>query len=163
MFVYVVWQINCQSLWVRNLTSVRCLTMKATIRRLKYARSPQYEVWKLMFKVHNRKSDVRSLTKSEVWCPTSLRKLSELCPKSELLRMSVQNWSPKTKVWSPKCAQSPKSESETEVQSLTPKIRSLKSEVESLSEVRAKFFAIIITLSYNTGIIYCVFVDQLWQ
>ena len=53
------------------------------------------------------------------------------------------------------------SKSETEVQSLTPKIRSLKFEVESLSEVRSKFFAIIITLSYNTGIIYCVFVDQL--
>ena len=46
------------------------------------------------------------------------------------------------------------SKSETEVQSLTPKI--WKSEVESISE---KFFAIIIILSYNTSIIYCVFVE----
>ena len=66
MFVFVVWQINCPSLWVRSLTSVRCLTMKATIRCLNYVRSPQSKVWKLMSKVHNRKSDVRSLTKFEV-------------------------------------------------------------------------------------------------
>ena len=105
MFVFAVWQINRRSLWVRSLTSVRCLTMKATIRRLKYVRSPQSEVWKLMCKVNNRKSDVRSLTKSEVWCPTSVRKLSEICPKSEVLRMSVQNLEfkvcpkSKTRVW----------------------------------------------------------------
>ena len=88
MFVFDVWQINCLSLWVWSLTSVRCLTMKATIRRLKYVRSPQSEVWKVMSKVHNLKSDVRSLTKSEVWWQTSVRKL---CPKSEVLHMSVQN------------------------------------------------------------------------
>ena len=168
MFVFVVWQINCPSLWVRSLTSVRCLTTKATTRRLKYVRSTQSEVWKLMSQVHNRKSDVRSLTKSEAWCPTSMRKLSELCPKSEpgvqKRRSEVQSMS---KVQNPSLK--PKSEvcqlskSETEVQSLTPKIWSWKSEVESLSEVRSKFFAIIITLSYITGIIYCVFVDQLWQ
>ena len=80
MFVLVMWQIICPSLRV-----------KATIRRLKYVRSPQSEVWKLMSKVHNWKSDVQSLTKSKVWCPTSVRKLSESCPKSEVLRMSVQN------------------------------------------------------------------------
>ena len=128
-----------------------------------------------MLEVHN--------TKSENWCLKStigslmyevrrnlkfdVRRLSENCLNYvQSLNYYVclfKTWSPKTKVWSPKYAQSPKSESETEVQSLTPKIRSLKSEVESLSEVRAKFFAIIITLSYNTGIIYCVFVDQLWQ
>ena len=103
MFVFVVWQINCPSLWVRSLTYVRCLTTKATIRRLKYVRSPQSVVWKLMSQVHNRESDVRSLTKSEVWCPTYVRKLYELCPKSEVLRMSVQkleskNQSQKSKV-----------------------------------------------------------------
>ena len=78
-------------LWVQSLTSVGCLTMKATIRRLKYVRSPQFEVWKLMSQVHNPKSDVRSLSKYEVWCLMSVRKLSELCPKSEVLCMSVQN------------------------------------------------------------------------
>ena len=168
MFVFVVWQINCSSLRVRSLTSVRCLTIKATIRRLKYVRSPQSEVWKLKSKVHNRKSDARSLTKSEVWCPTSVRKMSELCPKSEVPQMSVQNLESKNQSLKSKVC--PKSESETkvwsqlskfenEVQSLTPKIWSWKSEVENLSEVRS----IIITFSYNTGIIYCVFVDQLWQ
>ena len=169
MFVFVVWEINRLSLWVPSLTSVWCLTMKATIRRLKYVRSPQSEVWKLVSKVHNWTSDVRSLTKSEVWCPKSVQKLSELCPKSEVLRMFVQNLESKKQILKSKVC--PKSESEicqlskseTEVQSLTPKIWSWKSEVESLSEVRSKFFAIIITLSYDTGIIYCVLVDQLWQ
>ena len=115
-----------------SVTSVRCLTMKATIRRLKYVRSLQSEVWKLMSKVHNRKSDVRSLTKSEVWCPMSVRKLSELCPKSEVLPMSVQNLDSKNQSLKSKVC--PKSESEvcqlskseTEVQSLTAKIQSLK-------------------------------------
>ena len=56
----------------------------------------------------------------------------------------------------------------SKVQNLKPKsevcrLSKSETEVESLSEVRSKFFAIIITLSYNTGTIYCVFVDQLWQ
>ena len=130
MGFFVVWQINRPSLWVRSMTSVRYLTMKATIR-LKYVRSPQFEVWQLMAKVHNRKSDVRSLIKSEVWCPTSVQKLSELCPKSEVLRMSVQNLESKN--------QSMKSEIRFWIQSLksisclslkpslTPKIWSWKS------------------------------------
>ena len=63
MFVFVVWQINCPSLWVRSLTSVRCLTMKATIRRLKYVRSPQSEVWKHYWCL---KSTIGSLM-YEVW------------------------------------------------------------------------------------------------
>ena len=115
MFVFVVWQINCPSLWVRSLTTVRCLTIKATIWRLKYVQSLQSEVWKLMSKVHNRKSDVRSLTKSEVWCQTSVRKLSELCPKSEVLRMSVKNLESKNQsIKSKVCAKS-----ETKVWSLS--------------------------------------------
>ena len=83
---------------VRSLTSVWCLKMKATIRRLKYVRSPQSEVWKLMSKVHNQKSDVRGLTKSEVWCLTSVRKLSELCPSLKYYVCLFKTWSPKTKV-----------------------------------------------------------------
>ena len=103
-----------------------------------------------------------------------VRKLSELCPKSEVLRMSVQNLEsknqslkskvcPKSKirVWNQSLKSVSCSSLKTEVQSLPPKI--WKSEVENLSEVRSKFFAIIITLAYNTGIIYCVFVDQLRQ
>ena len=133
-----------------------------------YVRSSQSEVWKLMSKVHNGKSDVRSLTKSKVWCPITVWIMSKVwstmyvCskpgvqkPKSEVQSMSkVQNPSLK-----PKSEVSQLSKSETEVQSLTPKICSWKSKVESLSEVHSKFFAIIITLSNNTGIIYCVFVD----
>ena len=133
-----------------NLTSAVC--PKSTIRSLKTdVWGPQSEVW-------------WSLTKSEVWCPMSVRKLSELCPKSEVLesmyvclKPGVQK-KPKSEVQN--ASLKPKSEvrqlSETEVQSLMPEIWSWKSEVESLSEVRSKFFAIIITLSYNTGIIYCV-------
>ena len=92
--------------------------------------SPMYEVW-------------RNLT-FDVW------KLSELCPKSEVQTMS------KIRVWnqSLKSVSCMLSKSETEVQNLTPKI--WKSEVKSIAE---KFFAIIIILSYNTSIIYCVFVD----
>ena len=169
MFVFVVWQINCPSLWFRSSTSVRCLTMKATIRRLKYVRSPRSEVWKLVSKVHNRKSDVRSLTEN---CLNDVQTLKYyVC--------LFKTWSPKTKVLSPKYVQSPKSESETKVWSLSVvyvwnrspesnaqnskfEVKSLKSEVGSLSEVRSKFFAIMITLSsYNTGIIYYVFVDQI--
>ena len=87
MFVFVVWQINCPGLWVWNLTYVQCLTMKATIRRLKYVRSQQSEVWKLMSKVHNR-----SLMYG-VWrnLKFDVRRLPENCPKSEVPRMSVQN------------------------------------------------------------------------
>ena len=119
MFVFVLWQINCPSLLVRNLTSVGRLTMKATIRRLKYVRSPQSEVWKLKSKVHNRKSDVRSLTKLKF----DVRRLSENCLNYvQCLKYYVclfKTWSPKTKVWSPKYVQSPKSESETKVWSLS--------------------------------------------
>ena len=132
MFVFVVWQINCPSLWVRSLISLRSLTMRAKIRRLEYVQSPQSEVWKLISNVRNPKSDVRSLTKSEVWCPTSVPKLSELCPKSEVLRISVQNLESETKVWSPKSESKTSLKSETEVQSLTPKIRSLKLKVWNL-------------------------------
>ena len=128
--------------------AVRCLTMKATIRRLKYVRSPQSEVWKLMSKVHNLKSDVRSLTKS-VWFMSKVWSAMYVCskpevqkPKSEVQSMSkVQNPSLK-----PKSEVCQLSKSESEVQSLTNKIWSWKSEVESLSEVLSKFFAIIITV-----------------
>ena len=44
MFVFVVWQINCPSLWVRSLTSVRCLTI---------------HIWSMSV-IHN--------LKSENWC-----------------------------------------------------------------------------------------------
>ena len=127
MFVFV-WQINCLSLWVRSLTSVRCLTMKAAIRRLKYVRSPQSEVWKLMSKVHNRESNVRSLK-------LDVRGLSENCLNYvQSLKYYVRlfkTWSPKTKVWSPKYVQSLKS-----VSCLSLKLKSnaqnLMFEVESL-------------------------------
>ena len=87
------------------------------------------------------KSTIRSLKtcvlspQSEIGrCPTSVRKLSELCPKSEVLHVcskpGVQK--PKSDVQSMSKVQNPslkpKSEvcqlfkSETEVQSLTPKI-----------------------------------------
>ena len=104
---------------------------------------------------------------SKVWSTTYVCSKSGVQkPKSEVQSTGmskVQN--PSLKLNSEVCQLS---KSETEVQSLTHKIlkfevESLKSEVESLSEVRSKFFAIIITLSYNTSIIYCVFVDQLWQ
>ena len=81
--------------------------------------------------------------------------------KSEVQTMSkVQNPSLKPKSESVNCLS-------LKPKSITPKIWSLELKVwnlkSSLSEVRSKFFAIIITLSYNTGtcIIYCVFVDQL--
>ena len=106
-----------------------------------------------MSEVHNTKSENWCLKSTigsqmyEVWrnLKFDVRKLSKLCPKSEVKSMS------KIRVWN----QSLKSvgcmsKSETEVQCLTLKIWSWKSEVESLSEVRSKFFAIII---------YCVFVD----
>ena len=114
MFVFVVWQINCLSLWAQSLTSVRYVWQW---RLQSNVWSPQSEVWKLMSKVHNRKSDVRGLTRSEVWCPTSVRKLSELCPKSEVLRMSVQNLESKNQ--SRKSKVCPKSESETKLWSLS--------------------------------------------
>ena len=135
MFVFVVWQINCPSLWVRRLTSVRCLTMKITIRRLKYVRSKStIRSLKLMSKVHNRKSDVRSRTKSEVWCPTSVRKLSEVwsttyvCSKPGVQKPNskVKSMS-KIRVWN----QSLKSVSclslKPKSRVYTAKIRSLKS------------------------------------
>ena len=81
---------------------------------------------------------------SKVWSTTYVcLKPGVQKPKSEVQSMSkVQNPSLK-----PKSEFCELSKSETEVQSPTPKIRSWKSEVESLSEVRSKFFAIIITLS----------------
>ena len=112
---------------------------------------PKSTIRKLMSKVHNRESDVRSLTKSELF------------PKSEVLCMSVENLVSKNQSLKSKVGLCPKSKirdwnqnlKSVSCLSLKPKsrVRSWKSEVESLSEVRSKFFAIIITLSYNTGII----------
>ena len=117
MFVFVVWQINSPRLWVRSLTSVRCLTMTATIRRLKYVRSPQSEVWKLMSKVHNLMYEVWRNLKFDV------RRLPENCLNYvQSLKYYVclfKTWSPKTEIWSPKYFQSPKSESETKSWSLS--------------------------------------------
>ena len=48
--------------------------MKAKIRRPKYVRSPQSEVWKLMSKFH-----------TEVWCTMSdeiWSLMSDVCPKT---------------------------------------------------------------------------------
>ena len=122
--------------------------------------------------IRSLKTDVQS-PQSKVWCTKSdeiWSLMSDVCPKTVWIMSKI--WSP-TYVCSKPGVQNPylkpKSEvcqlskSETEVQRLTPKIWSWKSEVESLSEVRSKFFSIIITLSYNTDIIYCVFVDKLWQ
>ena len=101
--------------------------------------NPKSENWSL--KVHNRKSDVRSQTKSEVWCPTSVRKLSELCPRLKYYVCLFKTWSPKTKVWSPKYVQNPslkpksevyqlsKSETESNAQNLKLEVESLKSKV----------------------------------
>ena len=108
MFVFVVWQINRPSRWVGSLTSVRCLTMKATIRRLKYVRSPQFEVWKLMSKVHNWKS----------WCTKSdeiLSLMSDVCPKTVWIM---------SKVWS------------TTYVCSKPEVQKTKSEVQSMSKIR---------------------------
>ena len=101
-----------------------------------------------MSEVHNTKSENWCLKSTigslmyEVWPNLKFdgRKLSELCPKSEVQSMS------KIRVWnqSLKSVSCMLSKSETEVQSLTPKILSWKSEVESLSEVRSKFFAIVL-------------------
>ena len=151
MFVFVVWQINRPSLWVRSLTSVRCLTMKATIRCLKYVQSPQSENWCLKSTIRSLMYEVWRNLKFDVW------RLSENCFN---YGQSLKYYVCLFKTWSPKYVQSPKSESETKVWSLSVVW------VESLSEVRSKFFAIIITLSYNRAYryyIYCVFVDQLWQ
>ena len=63
--------------------------------------------------------------------------------KNQSLKSKVQNQCLK-----PKSEVCQLSKSETEVESLK-------------SKVRSKFFAIIITLSYNTSIIYSVSVDQL--
>ena len=115
--------------------------------------NPESENWCLKSKT---KSDVRSLMKSKVWCPTSVRKLSELCLNSEVLRMSVQNLKSKNqslkskvcpmskiRVWN----QSPKSASclclslkpvQSNTQNYKSEVESLKSEVESVSEVRSK-------------------------
>ena len=131
MFGFVVWQIHfseslSQKFGVRGLTSVRSLTMKAKIQRLKYIRSPQSKVWKLMSKVHNRKFDVRSRTKSEVWWPTSVRSLKTVWIMS--------------KVWSTMyvCSKSGVRKPKSEVQSLSevqnPSLKP-KSEVCQLSEV----------------------------
>ena len=108
-----------------------------------------------MSEVHNTKSENWCLKSTigsqmyEVWrnLKFDVRKLSELCLKSEVQSMS------KIRVWnqSLKSVSCMLSKSETEVQSLKPNIWK--------SEVCSKFFAIIITLSYNTSIIYCVFVD----
>ena len=112
-----------------------------------------------MSEVHNTKSENWCLKSKigslmyEVWrnLKFDVRKLSELCPKSEVQSMSkIRVWNQSLKSVS---CRPMLSKSGTEVQSLTPKIWSWKSEVESLSEVRSKF------LSYNTSIIYCVFVD----
>ena len=90
--------------------------------------------------VQKLKSEVQSMSK--VQNPS-------LKPKSEVCQLS--------KVWN----QSP----ESNAQNSKFEVESLKSEVETKVYLKSssKFFAIIITLSYNTGIIYCVFVDQLWQ
>ena len=95
---------------------------------------------------------------NEVWRNLKfyVRKLSELCSKSEVQSMF------KIRVWNQSLIKSVScmlSKSKTEVQSLMPRIWSWKSEVQSLSEVRSKFFAIITTFTYNTSIIDCVFVD----
>ena len=104
MFVFVVWQINSPSLWIRSLPCDVWQWRLFSIRCLKYVRSPQSEVWKLMSKVHNLKSDVRSLTKS-VWFMSKVWSAMYVCskpevqkPKSEVQSMSkVQNLSLKPK------------------------------------------------------------------
>ena len=116
MFVFVVWQINCPNLWVRSLTSVRCLTTKATsevcpkstIRSLKIdVLSQQSEVWCMKSdEIWSLMSDVSPKTvwiKSKVWSTTYVcSKPGVQKRKSEVQSMSkVQNPSlkPKSEVW----------------------------------------------------------------
>ena len=106
-----------------------------------------------MSEVHNTKSENWCLKSTigslmyEVWrnLKFDARKLSELCRKSEVQSMS------KIRVWnqSLKSVSCMLSKSETEVQSLTPKIWSWKSEVESLSEVRfCNYYNFVIQYHY---------------
>ena len=133
-YMYIYHNVFLELIWLHMYVCFCCVTNKLSeslcpkfdvctmsdnegYNRVKYVQSQQSEVWKLMSKVHNRKSAVQSLMKSKVWCLTSVRKLSELCPKSEVLRMSVQNLESKNQSLKSKVC--PKSESETKVWSLS--------------------------------------------
>ena len=117
MFVFVVWQINCPSLWVWRLYDVRQWRLQSDVWSTSEVHNPKSENWCL-------KSTIGSLM-YEVWRNPKfdVQRLSENCLNYvQSLKYYVflfKTRSPKTKVWSTKYVQSPKSESETKVLSLS--------------------------------------------
>ena len=122
MFVFVVWQINLPSLWVWSLTSDVWSTGMSEVHK------PKSENWCL-------KSTICSLM-YEVWrnLKFEVRKLSELCPKSEVQSMSkIQVWNQSLK--SVSCMLS---KSETEVQ-IEANAQNLKLKVWSRKSIWSPF------------------------
>ena len=181
----IYYNVFLEFIWLHMYVCFCCVTNK-----LSESLSPKFDVWRCLTmklqsdvwsisEVHNPKSEnwcqkstIGSLM-YEVWRNLSVRKLSELCPNSEVLSMSVQNLESKNqslkskvclkfkiRVWN----QSLKSVSSV---SLRPKSNGQnlkwKSEVESLSEVGPKFFCNYYNLCHTIPALYIVFVDQLWQ
>ena len=112
MFVFVVWQINCLSLWVRSLTyDVWQWKLQSDVWSMSEVQNPKSEKWCL-------KSTIGSLM-YEVWrnLKFDVRRLFEnclkLCPKSEVLHIqaniviaqivTTQIGYNTIRLWTPKC------------------------------------------------------------